>query len=216
MKILYSGKKSVEEELKIMIRKYPEDHGLNAALSFLLQFPEFAKDPEIYSWVIKVAETGFCSGYRVLAARILHSLDDPKGLMHLVYAVLAEHPVQKQSQRHFNVKKYSIAFLLRAGPENITDECLDLIIKDMLDPLGNLQMDVLASLPGERIVPRMLPLLDSQERTAMQAAYVLALKGRDEGRPILKKLIESSRFVELAIIALSHIPDSWLLDTLHS
>jgi len=179
-------------------------HGLSAQFfNTLLATPELARNTEIYLFLIEVLNKAPI-GFRYYAAGVLCQIGDPLGILHLTYNSLSTHPTLKVRQDQ--ISGWSQAALLRRAAD-LTDECIELLIAELKAPKGYFQVDVLSAVPSEKIVPRLLPLLDESEKPAMAAAYVLAIKGLDEGRKILENLLESERYVELAVIGISHIPD---------
>lgn len=167
--------------------------------------PELVYDDEIRELVFEYASCR-ALGYRDYAALALHAIGDPRGILHLTYNCLGIHPITGQHQP--SSSGWGDGYLIRHA-QSMTDECIELLIQDILNPPGYLHADALSMLPPERIVNRVLPLLDQPIRIAAQAAYVLAMKGRSEGRAILEQIAEAMnlRFIELAIIGLSHIPN---------
>ena len=174
---------------------------------------ELGRDDEIRKMVIEYLNCR-ASGYRDHAARALHAIGDPLGILHLTYNCLSTHPVTGQ-YRPGTSGWSDISLIQRAA--SMTDECIDLLIQDIRNPPGYLHADALSVLPVERIAARMLSLLDQPDRIAVQAAYVLALKERDEGRTVLERLVETMnlRFLEMAIIGLSHIPNQHAVELIN-
>jgi hypothetical protein len=176
------------------------------ALGYLAKVnPALVRDDEIRELVIEYLDCR-ALGYRNYAAIALHAIDDPLGILGLTHNCLSTHPVTEQYQP--SSSGWGDAELIRHA-QSMTDECVDLLIQDVQHLAGYFHADALSALPAQRIVPKMLPLLGQPLRIAAQAAYVLAMKSRDEGRATLERLVESMnlRYVELAIIGLSHIPD---------
>lgn len=177
-----------------------------SALGYLATVnPALMCDDEIRELVIEYLGCR-ALGYRNYAAIALHAIDDPLGIVGLTHNCLSTHPVTEQYQP--SSSGWGDAELIRRA-QSMTDECVDLLIQDVQHPAGYFHADALSALPAQRIVPKMLPLLGQPLRISAQAAYVLAMKSRDEGRAILERLVESMnlRYVELATIGLSHIPD---------
>lgn len=177
-----------------------------SALGYLAKVnPALVRDDEIRELVIEYLDCR-ALGYRNYAAIALHAINDPLGILGLTHNCLSTHPVTEQYQP--SSSGWGDAELIRRA-QSMTDECVDLLIQDVQQPAGYFHADALCALPAERIVAKMLPLLGQPLRIAAQAAYVLAIKSRDEGRTILEGLAESMnlRYIELAIIGLSHIPD---------
>src|SRR5581483_3634012 len=165
--------------------------------------PHLARHPHVHRLVVEVLSDRDALGYRRTAADVLHRIGDPLGIIHLTYNALTTHPTL--SVRQDDISGWSQVPLLRQVAA-LTPECIELLIRDLPKPAGCLHVDVLAALPAEVIVPRMLPLL-AAPGTQMAAAYVLALHRRHEGRAILERLVESETHLELALTGLSHIPD---------
>lgn len=164
--------------------------------------PEFARDPDIYPQLLNMLETE-AYGYRLRVAKILLQIGEPLGILHLTYNSMIVHPLLKIDQVCSGwTNKYLLSHI-----EKLTDELVELLINELHLPLGLWHADILSALPAERIVPHMRLLLKEFGYPAIAAAYVLAMKGNDEGRPILEKLLESQNYIEFALIALSHIPD---------
>lgn len=166
-------------------------------------FPDLAREPEIRALLVEALEIEPHVN-RMLAARILHRSGDPLGILHLTYNSLSAHPLLKAKQDLASL--WPEAYLLREA-EKLTDECIELLIGDLEQPHAFWHMDILAAVPVEKIAPRMLPLLGEAETLSAVAAYVLALKGNAGGRAILEALVEKQKLLNLALIALSHIPD---------
>lgn len=180
------------------------------SLNILLAFPTFASDSLLRGLVKKVLLTN-AIGYRLHAATILHGIGDPDGILHITYNSLGTHPLLKQDQTKFSgwwtgyVSRYADA---------LTDECIELLIRDMSGSHPYFHGDSLAQLPTHAIVPRMLPLLGAGGNTARYAAYVLAFKGRNDGFNILKDWLKESSFPMSPLRAISHLPDREAIDIL--
>lgn len=145
---------------------------------------------------------------RLMSAQVLHLSGDPEALLHLVYCCLGTHPLLGLTQRAGEKDLPKIArHAILPYSFQLVDEHIDLLVKDLIDPKGNRQMEILAALPEEKIVNRILPLLDERELSFI-AAYILARKGRDDGIDILSKSIPANdwRALELSLVGLSHIP----------
>lgn len=184
----------------------PSFHGSlrGGALNILYTYPELGRHPEIYPLLERALFDKRWIEDRIYASIILHEIGSPLGILHLTYNSLATHPLL--DIRQDDLHGWNNGWLIRHA-EGLTDECIDLLIKELRQPNGYLHVDILSTLPSEKIVPHMLTLIDAEEKVAMAAAYVLAIKSRNEGRSILEKLVESQKYVEFALIALSHIPD---------
>lgn len=176
------------------------------ALNYLATVnPSLVHEEEIRELVIEYLGS-HALGYRNFAAMALHAIGDPLGILNLTYNCLGTHPITKQNQPRSS--GWGDGYLIRRA-HCMTDECIDLLLRDMRNPPNYLHADVLSTLPPERIINRVLPLLDQPLQIAAQAAYVLAMQGRDEGRAVLEQIAEAMnlRYIELAIIGLSHIPN---------
>lgn len=174
----------------------------NEFYSTLEVVPEFARDPKVHSTLLDVLKTE-AVGYRFRASKILIQSGDPLGILHLTHNSLIWHPLLKEKQC---CSGWTNAYLL-PHIDKLTDECIELLIDELRLPLGLWHANILSALPAEKIVPRMRALLKDTGYPAFAAAYVLAMKGNDEGRSILEGLIESGKYIDFALIALSHIPD---------
>lgn len=175
-------------------------------------FPEFARDPKIRAMLVSALETAALR-YRIRASIILLRIGDPLGILHLTYNSLSTHPLLKVRQDLASL--WPDAHLLREA-DKLTDECIELLIDDLEPPHAFWHMDILAALPAKKIIPRMRTLLKQEGTAAIVAAYVMAMNHNDEGRAILHELIESQKLLNLALIALSHIPNYPVLSYLRS
>jgi len=175
-------------------------------------FPEFARDAKIRAMLASALETAALR-YRIRASMILLRVGDPLGILHLTYNSLSTHPLLKVSQDLAGL--WPDAHLLREA-DHLTDECIELLINDLEQPHAFWHMDILAALPAEKIIPRMRVLLAQEGTAAIVAAYVMAMKHNDEGRSILEGLVESQKLLNLALAALSHIPNYRVLSYLRS
>lgn len=184
------------------------------ALGIVEDFPFLAEDDRIREMVSRQLETN-ALGYRYLASRILCRLGDPRGILHLTYNSLSKHP--KLGDDHTRVSGWSDGWAIRWA-HLLTEECLTLLIDDICGENSYLHADLLASAPKELVVSRLLELLDSNRLASVQAAYALAWHGRREGQSILQSIIDECDvpLFELALVALSHIPDSGVLAMLES
>lgn len=203
-----------ERVIKALASEFPDKSGAKEsgrpmalpALDYLRSVnPVLVQDNEVRNMVIEALSC--CAlGYRWYAALALHAIGDPLGIVHLTYNSLSIHPITGQHQP--SSSGWGDGYLIQHAL-SMTDECIELLIQDILNPPGYLHADVLSMLPPERIVNRVLSLLDQPLRIAAQAAYVLAMKGRSEGRAVLEQIAETMnlRYIELAIIGLSHIPN---------
>lgn len=176
--------------------------------------PHLAHDPGVRDLVSKyLTSQALC--YRRTAAQVLATSGELGGVLHLVYNALREHPITGLDQSQVSGKTDAWLF---DHVESFTDECIDLLIADSVEYPSYFHADVLSALPADRIVPRMLPLLSLPPWIAGQAAYVLAMKGLDEGRAVLERIAEDCdlKLLELALVGLSHIPDGRALDLIRA
>lgn len=215
MKFSYSSNmdtlvKQMERALDAQLAGQRYAYG-SRALNTLEAKPELAAQARIHSLLVEMLGFSDGIGYRNQAARILYSLGDPLGILHLTYNCLSEHPVIGQPQ--IGGSGCSDAYLIRRA-SSITDECIDLLIADICRSPGYLHADALAVAPADKVIPRMLPLLEMPIHISAQAAYVLAMHKNDKGRKLLEQIAEDAnlRLIELAIIGLSHIPDAHAID----
>lgn len=185
-----------------------------AALGIVEDFPFLAEDGRIKAMVSRQLGAN-ALGYRYLAARILCKLGDPQGILHLTYNSLSKHPMLGCD--HTKVSGWSDAYAIRWA-HLLTEECLEFLIDDVCGDNSHLHADLLASAAKELVVPCLLELLDSNRLVSVQAAYALACHGRREGSDILQSIIDKcdESLFELALVALSHIPDQSVLILLES
>ncbi len=179
-------------------RRYP-----SAFFSMLRLEPEFARGPEVQA-MLRDGLGSPDGGARSAAAELLVRIGDPLGILHLTYNALRTHPLLRTPQDAS--AGWAATMLLRHAGE-LTDQCRALLLDGLEWPDALRFMDILAALPAEIVVPHMRSLLRHAETLGIPAAYVLAMKGNDEGRAILDKLVASEKLLDLALIALSHIPD---------
>jgi hypothetical protein len=173
-------------------------------------FPEFARNAKVHAMLVKALEEE-PQRNRLRAARLLHRGGDPLGMLHLTYNTLSRHPLLGEAQSLAGL--WPEAHLLREA-EQLTDACIDLLIADLAQPHAFWHMDILAAAPEPKIAPRMRALLAEDgagapepQTATMVAAYVLALQGHADGRAILEALAEDQKFLNLAVVGLSHIPN---------
>lgn len=169
----------------------------------LALFPAFADEPKIRTLLRKGLEDPHLAN-RMQAARMLVWAGDPEGILHLTYNSLSFHPLLRVKNDLLSL--WPEAYLLREA-DKLNEVCIDLLIGDLKPPHAFWHMDILAALPAEKIVPRMLTLLKGEPFQAMLAAYVLAMKANPEGKGLLLGLVEKQKFLNLALVALSHLPD---------
>jgi hypothetical protein len=200
----------IERALDAQLAGQRYAYGLRA-LNTLEAKPELALQGRIHTLLVDMLGFSDGIGYRNLAARILYDLGDPLGILHLTYNCLSEHPVIGQLQ--IGGSGCSDAYLIRRA-STITDECIDLLVEDVCRAPGYLHADALAIAPADKVIPRMLPLLEMPIHISAQAAYVLAMHKNDKGRAQLEQIAEdvNLRLIELAIIGLSHIPNKYAID----
>src|SRR3954451_24806480 len=82
----------VQRLLQERLRKGLGKSNYRGALNVLLACPELARDPVIHTLLEQVLLDP-ALGYRWYAARLLATLGEPLGPLHLVYNSLAVHPV---------------------------------------------------------------------------------------------------------------------------
>lgn len=181
-----------------------------SALNTLQAKPELAAEGRIHSLLVDMLMDNRL-GYSNAAACILVNLGDPLGILHLTYNCLNKHPLTGQLQ--IGGSGCSDAYVIRHA-SSITDECIDLLIADICRSPGYLHADALAVAPADKVIPRMLPLLEMPIHISAQAAYVLAMHKNDKGRVLLEQIAEDEnlRLIEMAIIGLSHIPNVHAID----
>lgn len=193
------------KEKLVLLRDRLQPYNPLAPLHTLLIVPSLASDEEVKHILVNLLATGYPAERRD-AAEILQKIGDPRGILHLTYNSLSLNPYTGTSQQHGETRALAKKRLFPYVTD-MTDECIDLVVTDLSTPLANFHIDILAAVSEDKIVPRMLPLLDDHSMVRAYAAYILAMKGRAEGREILENLAESGKHVELALIALSHIAD---------
>lgn len=184
------------------------------ALQTLDDFPHLAVEENVMDLVVPQLKVG-ALGNRVIAARILIRLGDPRGVIHLTANSLNRHPYLGVDQTKSSTR--SDGWLIRWA-EYLTDECLDLLIADIIEHRDAFHADVLAAAPQELVVPRLLELLGHDRPIATQAAYALAYHGCMEGQKLLESLLteRDPRLFYLALVALSRVSDPRLIDLLRS
>lgn len=140
-----------------------------------------------------------------------------EGLQCLTWCALGTHPVLKHSQRadkDSNARTVSKQYLFPFA-RLLDDELIQALVDDLAEPRGNHHVDLLSAAPVERVSGKVEPLLRSKdERLRAAAAVVLGRNGRDDVRPVLEKEISEGRNIELALAALSHIPNARVLELL--
>jgi hypothetical protein len=156
-------------------------------------------------------------GVRLSVGRSLAQAGYREGLLCLTWCALATHPVLKQGQgeeQDSNVRALSKQYLMPFAPA-LDDELVALLFEDLKDPRGNRHFDVLAAVPAELSSAKLEPFLASRdERLQAAAAFVLGRQGRQDVRQILEREIGKKQHIELALLALSHIPDARVMELL--
>lgn len=163
--------------------------------------PEFARDDAIHAQLVAALDAADW-GARSAAAGILLEAGDPLGILHLAYNSLTTHPQLNAAQPG----GWPNTVLLRHAAE-LTPECVELLLADLAWPGALRHVDLWAALPQDIVVPRMQALLEKRATLAIPAAYALAMKGNDDGRRTLNRQVAQEQYLDLALIALSHIPD---------
>jgi hypothetical protein len=172
--------------------------------------PDFGREPEIYAGLVDLLQTKIWADRR-RASEALVRINDPLGILHLTYNSLIFHPELKISQE--GISGRSGRFLLKQA-EKLTDECIACLVSELNLPTGLLHVDILAAAESDKVIPLLLPLLSKQDNAAKAAAYILAMKGRDDGRKILEDIVDSGKLINFALIALSHIPNDRVISFL--
>ncbi|MGR9071828.1 MAG: hypothetical protein ACU833_02055 [Gammaproteobacteria bacterium] len=146
--------------------------------------------------------------HRRRIAQILHNVGEKEGTLHLTYESMRVHPLHKREYTTYS--DWSNIALRYAS--SLTDECTNLLIDEMLSDKPFFHGLTLASVPAEKVAPRMLQEVERNDVVGFYAAFVLAMHGRDEGRKILEDALICYKNPFLAAIALAKIPDSNTLD----
>jgi len=187
------------------------DTNADKAISTLEALPHLVSNTNIQKGLLNTLHRSGI-GYRDIAASLLSDIGDPEGIRHLVYNSMTVHPVLKEKQTL--ISGWSGANLLRRS-HLITDEYLELLIEDMVGSEFGWHIDIMASLPDEMVLQRMIDLLaHPADQVSFVAAAVLAMKGNVSGRGILLHLAENYRFARRAMIALSHVPNEEVMNLL--
>jgi hypothetical protein len=171
-------------------------------LNILLAVPEYARtDSEIRELLISLLSSK-ALGYRQEAARILHAIGDPLGILHLTYNSLRSHPILELD--HTKISGWRELVIRHA--EDLTGQCIDLLVADMMGNFACFHGRTLAQLPAEKIVQRMRSLLEEGGKTAQYAAYVLAAKDQYDDIPdILENWLRTDGYPKLPLRALSYL-----------
>lgn len=176
--------------IKTHLKRGLIDHqSFSGSLNILLGIPEYARDPEINDLLVQVLSTKFL-GYRHHAARILHAIGDPLGILHLTYNSVKVHPILGLDQTTIS----GWGELTARFPDALTDQCIDLLVEDMCGDHAAFHGGTLAYVPAEKIIPRMLPLLKEGTHTARYAAYVLAAKQQEDSLDVLEGWLQPENF----------------------
>jgi len=186
------------------------------ALYTLELIPEMVHEPAVKGSLLQLVPHPW-PAVRLSVGRSLALAGYREGLQSLTWCALATHPVLKHSQRaeqDSNLRTLSKQYLIPFAPM-LDDELVGLIVEDLKDLRGNSHFDILSAVPAERSSTKLEALLASRdERLQAAAAFVLGRLGRQDVRPVLEREIGKKRHIELALLALSHIPDARLMELL--
>jgi hypothetical protein len=181
---------SLVSYIKTHLRNGLQDHqSFGGSLNILLAAPDYARDPEIRELLVQVLATRNL-GWRCGAAKILHAIGDPLGILHLTYNTVKMHPILGQDHTKISGWGESTA----AFPLALTDQCLDLLVEDMRGERPIFHGGTLAKVPAEKIVPRVLPLLSEGGYTARFAAYILAASQHEAAVDVLFDWLQPENF----------------------
>ncbi len=173
-----------------------------SCLNILLAVPEYATtNSEIRNQLVRLLSSR-ALGYRQDAARILHAIGDPLGILHLTYNSLKSHPILGLD--HTKISGWHERVIRHA--EDLTDQCIDLLVADMRGSFACFHGRTLAQLPAEKIVPRVAPLLEERGKAAEFATYVLAAKGQYDDVPdILVNWLRTDSYPKHPLRALAYL-----------
>lgn len=189
-------------------------------LHVLKVMPHLANSPEVRSTLIPLLKHPYLV-VRLMAAEALARVDDPEGLLHLVYNVLSFHPQLgvEQTAGYHNLPKIA-RHALFPFMSCIPEEGLELLLAELSVPGGNPVHDLLAALPTEIIVPRLRHLPRGAKNANAAISYILARHGFQDGKSVLLRMLhshlDSKVELELGIVGLSHIPDTQILSDLEA
>jgi len=127
--------------------------------------------------------------------------------LHLTYNVLGVHPVLGEAGlRHQETVSRARMALLRHA-DQLTDDCIDLLLGDLLSPTGNMHVDVLAGLRDKRVHKVLTTHLSAPLRASVQASHVLARNGNGGGESILLQCLKEGKHIELSVLGLSYLAE---------
>ena len=196
---------SVEKLLQLFSAPEKEQDWFDA-LHTVSFSPDLAKDQSIERIIVDNLKRPI-PGVRIQCAEILARLGDPRGILHLTYNVLGVHPVLGEvGQRHQETVSRARMALLR-HTDQLTDECIDLLLGDLLSHTGNMHVDVLAGFRDKRVHKALARHLSAPLRASVQASHVLARNGNSDGKSILLQCLKERRYIELSALALSYLAD---------
>lgn len=186
------------------------------ALYTLELIPELVHEPAVKGSLLQLVVHPW-PAVRLSVGRSLALAGYREGLLCLTRCALATHPVLKRSQRgeqDSNIRTLAKQYLIPFAPM-LDDDLVGLIVEDLKDPRGNSHFDILSAVPAERSSAKLEAFLASRdERLRAVAAFVLGRLGRQDVRPALEREIGKQRHIELALLALSHIPDARVMELL--
>src|SRR5262245_49073412 len=200
----------IERQIAAALESIRAGQGDMHALYTLELIPELAKEPRIKALLLELS-THRWPAMRRSAGRSLALAGFREGLQCLTRCALGTHPVLKQNQREehdSNLRPLARQYLMPFH-QQLHNDLVGLLVEDRKDPRGNFHVVVLSAVPALLSAPRLEPLLASRdERSQAAAALVLGRIGKQEARPVLEREIARKRYLEPALLALSHIPDA--------
>lgn len=147
---------------------------------------------------------------RLQSAALLDRHGDRNGSKHLVYNAVKNHPLYGYEQNSLAHTRASRASLIQCiGP--LDDEDISLLVSDTSRLDGNVHIEVLAIKSGDGLASHIANLLSYNQRSAVQAACVLAVHGDDGGIKELIRGFEESILIEVAAVGLSHLEDDRII-----
>jgi hypothetical protein len=173
-------------------------------------WPELALDKGLNNRIRSLLSDS-TNGIRRTAARALARIDDAEGIKHLTYNALSRHPVLGFDQTGYESWQEAKSLLVRYA-DKLDEECASLLLDDAIDPNGNLHLDTLALLPLDIVKKKLLQT--PSERTSTVLNYVLARHSSAECKEFLENLLISKKYIQLALVGLSHIKDDKAIDIL--
>jgi hypothetical protein len=141
---------------------------------------------------------------------------DPRGILHLTYNAISRHPILGEDQTE--ISGWNDILLLRYA-HLLSDECIDLLVDDIVAAPHWFHAEVLAAAPSSLVVPKLRNVLQSTSGVpAIQAAYALSLHGRSEAQDVLRAAIDDGdvRALEMGLIAFSRAPDEETVQTIRA